>query len=267
MPVQIAETGARWVRIETEVPGAPETVWDAVATGPGVSAWFVRTEVRDDGTIVSDFGPGMESVARITHWDPPRRFTAESADLGPEAPPIVTEWAVAPAGDGRCRVSVTHRVAVEGTEWDSHLENWESGWPWFLRILDAYLAHFAGEPCVSFRVMGTASEPAETAWAAFAEALDLTGAAAGQAWHTDKAPVPHGGTILATESADQSWAVLIRLDAPDPGLLSAFALPMGGQVFLIMDFYLYGPNAASTADAAAAQWREWMVPRFPPPAS
>jgi ligand-binding SRPBCC domain-containing protein len=52
----------------------PEEVWQAIATGPGVSSWFVPTEAREDGTVVSHFGPGMDSVATRTAWEPPHRF-------------------------------------------------------------------------------------------------------------------------------------------------------------------------------------------------
>ena len=35
------------VRLELEVPGTPEQVWEAISTGPGISAWFVPSEVDD----------------------------------------------------------------------------------------------------------------------------------------------------------------------------------------------------------------------------
>ena len=66
MSVKKEPSGRRSVSVEVEVPGTPEEVWQAIATGPGVSAWFVPTEIRDDGTIVSNFGPGMEMVATRT---------------------------------------------------------------------------------------------------------------------------------------------------------------------------------------------------------
>jgi hypothetical protein len=36
-------SGRRWVQVEVEVPGTPEEVWQAIATGPGISSWFVPT--------------------------------------------------------------------------------------------------------------------------------------------------------------------------------------------------------------------------------
>ena len=30
-----------------EVPGTPDEVWQAIATGPGISSWFVPTKFED----------------------------------------------------------------------------------------------------------------------------------------------------------------------------------------------------------------------------
>ena len=39
-------TGKRWIEMEFVVPGTPEQVWQAVATGPGNTAWFTRATDR-----------------------------------------------------------------------------------------------------------------------------------------------------------------------------------------------------------------------------
>src|SRR3712207_7585820 len=58
-----SESGRRSVEAEVEVPGTPEEVWQAIATGPGISTWFVPTEVEErvGGTVTANFGPGMDS--------------------------------------------------------------------------------------------------------------------------------------------------------------------------------------------------------------
>jgi hypothetical protein len=70
MPVKKAPSGHRSVEAEFEVPGTPEEVWQAIATGPGISSWFVPTEIEQHagGSAISHFGPGnsMDSVATIT---------------------------------------------------------------------------------------------------------------------------------------------------------------------------------------------------------
>ena len=47
MTVYKDESGRRWVQVEVEVPGTPEEVWQAIATGPGISSWFVPTELEE----------------------------------------------------------------------------------------------------------------------------------------------------------------------------------------------------------------------------
>jgi uncharacterized protein YndB with AHSA1/START domain len=102
MPVKKDASGRRYVQAEVEVPGTPEEVWQAIATGPGISSWFVPTEVEvgHDGvpaTVRSHFGPGtsMDSLASVTAWEPPHRLAAESRDdMGPSGPPVATEWIV-----------------------------------------------------------------------------------------------------------------------------------------------------------------------------
>jgi uncharacterized protein YndB with AHSA1/START domain len=55
---------------EIEVPGTPEEVWEAIATGPGISAWFVPTEVdgRPGGQAVFHLGESQDAPAAITGW-------------------------------------------------------------------------------------------------------------------------------------------------------------------------------------------------------
>ena len=70
MSVKKEASGRRSVQVEVEVPGTPEEVWQAIATGPGISSWFVPTEfeVRDGKpvAVTLNFGPGMESRSVVT---------------------------------------------------------------------------------------------------------------------------------------------------------------------------------------------------------
>jgi uncharacterized protein YndB with AHSA1/START domain len=263
MSVKKEPSGRRSVQVEVEVPGTPEEVWEAIATGPGVSSWFVPTEVRDDGTVVSHFGPGMDAVATTTAWDPPRRFAAESKDLGPNAPPVATEWIVEARAGGTCVVRVVHSLFASSDDWDNQLEGFESGWPWFFGILRLYLTHFRGLPCSAFRVMGVAPEPASRAWEALTGSLGLAGAATGQRFSAGGVS-PLAGLVERTGEGGDPHALLLRLDEPAPGLASLFAHTMGGSVFLVIDFYLYGDRAAGVVARDEPSWHAWMKERFPP---
>ena len=63
MSVKKEASGPRSVQVEVEVPGTPEEVWQAIATGPGISAWMVPAEFEvHDGKPVAvkmNFGPGI----------------------------------------------------------------------------------------------------------------------------------------------------------------------------------------------------------------
>ena len=125
MPVKKDASGRRYVQAEAEVPGTPEQVWKAIATGPGISSWFVPTEVHtnDSGTpvtMVSHFGPGdsMDGVSSVTTWEPPHRFAGESPGEGPNAPPVATEWTVEARSGGTCLVRVVHSWFASTDDWD-----------------------------------------------------------------------------------------------------------------------------------------------------
>src|SRR4029077_13346661 len=109
MSVKKEEAGRRSIAVEVEVAGTPEEVWEAIATGPGVSSWFVPTEVDETaGTSTTHFGAGLDSAAGITGGDPPRRYAEESSGLEPDGPPMATEWIVEARAGGKCLVRVVH---------------------------------------------------------------------------------------------------------------------------------------------------------------
>jgi uncharacterized protein YndB with AHSA1/START domain len=267
MPVNNDPSGRRWVQVEAEVPGTPEQVWQAIATGPGVSSWFVPTDIeeREGGRVISHFGPGnsMDSVATVTEWEPPRRFLAESHDLGPEAPPVATEWIVEAQAGGTCVVRVVHSWFASTDDWDGQYEQAEHGWPVFFQILRLYLTHFPGQPCTAFQLMGAASEPATAAWASLTGALGLSGVGVGQrVCSADGAPTLAG--LVDQVGPDQYPGLLLVLNAPAPGIAHLFALPMGGQTFLPIRLFLYGDQASAVAASAEPAWQTWLAGRFPP---
>ncbi len=269
MSVMKDPSGRRWVQVEVEVPGTPEEVCRAIASGPGVSSWFVPTTVETDKDgkpvrVLSNFGPGMESVATVTSWNPPHTFRAESADLGPDAPKIATEWNVEARAGGRSVVRVVHSLFARTDEWDNQLEGWEHGWPDFFRLLRLYLTHFPGLPCSAFQVMGAAPEPKSEAWVAWTTALGLSPVAVGERCRTADGVPQLGGIVERVGEGENPEELLLRLDQPTPGLAHLFAMPMGGQVFLSLRIYLYGDRAAAAAASDEPRWQAWISERFPP---
>lgn len=267
MPVKKDETGRRYVEVEVEVPGTPEAVWQAIATGPGVTSWFVPTRMEEwvGGSVTANFGPGMESLATITAWDPPRRFAADSNDMGPGSPTIATEWTVEAKSGGTCVVRVVHAWFAETDDWDGQFGAFESGWPAFFRILRLYLAHFRGENGVNVQLMGVASEPTVgEAWAALTGRLGIAGAAPGQRVQSAAGAPALAGQVEQV-GPDDHPELLLRLDAPAPGIAHLFAMPMGGQVYLPVRLYLFGDQPAAVAAREEPAWQAWMARHFPMP--
>jgi uncharacterized protein YndB with AHSA1/START domain len=267
MSVKKEASGRRSVQVEVEVPGTPEEVWQAIATGPGISSWFVPTEfeVRDGKPVAvkMNFGPGMESRAVVTVWDPPRLFAAESPGWTPEMPSMATEWSVEARAGGVCLVRVVNSLFASTDDWDNQLEGTESGWPGFFRTLRIYLTHFRGKRSSIMQKMAPAAGTEAEAWETLTAALGLKGVSVGQHW-TAPAGVPALGGVA--EYVSQSpYDVLLRLDKPGPGVAALGAFNCGGPIMVALNLYLYGDRAAGTVAHETPLWEAWFQKRFPMP--
>ncbi len=266
MSVKKDASGRRSVQVEIEVPGTPEEVWQAIATGRGISSWFVPTEFEvRDGTPVAvtlNFGPGMESRSVVTKWDPPRMFAAQGEGWG-GSPGIADEWTVEARSGGTCVVRIVHSLFADTDDWDNQLEGTESGWPGFFRILRIYLTHFRGQRSAMMQFLAPAAGTIAEAWETLTGALGLTGVSAGQ-----RATAPAGVPLMSgvMEHVTQSPRnALLRLDTPGPGAAAFGAVSFGGSVMVTLSFYLYGDQAAGTVARETPLWNAWIHDRFPMP--
>jgi uncharacterized protein YndB with AHSA1/START domain len=267
MSVKKDPSGKRSVQVEVEVPGTPEQVWEAIATGPGVSAWFTptKTDGRAGGTVTSNFGPGMDVTAAITAWEPPHRMAAESNGLGPNAPAFATEWTVEARSGGTCIVRVVHSLFADTDDWDNQLEGTESGWPSFFLILRLYLSKFRGQPSAAFRTTGFAPGPESQAWNALLEKLGLENPKTGEQRKTRVGAPMLSGTVEKVREGKSPIQLLV-LDQPAPGAAFINSCVMGNKVLLMISFYLYGNSASTAAKENDPLWSAWMKENFPPPA-
>ena len=265
MSVKKEASGRRSIQVEVEVPGTPEEVWQALATGPGISAWFVPTEVDErDGKPVAvkfNFGPGVEPHSVVTAWDPPRMFAKEAAGWFPGSPPIATEWSIEARGGGIC---IVHSLFASTDDWDNQLEGAASGWSGFLSILRIYLTHFRGQRSAVMQVTTPIASTEAEAWETLTAALGVKGVSVGQRWTTPAGVSPLSGVVeLVTENP---YDALLRLDQPGPGIaaLGAVTYPSGPTV-VAMNLYLYGDEAAATVARETPVWQAWFQERFPMP--
>ncbi|MCI0412021.1 SRPBCC domain-containing protein [bacterium] len=266
MSVKKEPSGRRSVQVEVEVPGTPEEVWQAISTGPGISSWFVPTEMDQNvgGKITMNFGPGMDSVATITAWEPPVRFAADSHHLGEKAPAFATEWFVEARSGGMCLVRVVHSLFAENADWDGELEGTETGWPVYFRVLHLYLSKFRGMHGKSMVAMGHSDNPEPQTWNQFTKMLALTGTTAGQRSETGSGAPQLSGIVESNTQHPPS--VVLRLDKPTPGIGVIGVSDCGGSILLSVSLYLYGDGAAQAIKKQESAWQDWLNQHFPAPA-
>jgi uncharacterized protein YndB with AHSA1/START domain len=267
MSVKKEASGRRSVQVEVEVPGTPEEVWQAIATGPGISAWFVptRSEERQGGQLVSNFGPGMDCPATITTWQPPKCFVAESEMGPPGSPKMATEWSVEARAGGKCVVRVVHSLFASTDDWDNQLDGLEQGWPTYFRILRMYLADFKGMPCSAMQFVAFSSDSESKTWEKLGGELRLLKVVQGQKWSAPDGFPRMTGVVDSLGQGMHSNTVLLRLDTPARGSAYIGAISCGGMVQVYMAVYLYGANARPAVERDEPIWQTWMGERFPMP--
>ncbi len=266
MSVKKEASGRRSVQVEVEVPGTPEEVWQAIATGPGISSWFMPAEFEEvDGkpvTLRMNFGPGMDVRSPVTAWNPPQTFTAQGEGWG-GSPPIATEWSVEALAGGMCKVRVVNSLFSSTDDWDGQLEATEHGWPGFFRTLTIYLTHFRGLRSELMQFVTPVAGSESQAWDTLTSAFELKGLNVGEHW-TAPAGVPALNGVVEYVSQGPN-DLLVRLDKPGPGVAALGSYDMGGQVMVAVNFYRYGDQAAEAATRETPLWQAWLQERFPAP--
>jgi uncharacterized protein YndB with AHSA1/START domain len=267
MSVKKEPSGRRSVQIEVEVPGTPEEVWQAIATGNGISSWFVPAEIEErDGKPVAvklSFGPGMESRSAMTAWEPPRKWASQSDGWVPGSPPIANEWSVEARGGGICVVRIVHSLFASTDDWDNQLEGTESGWPAFLRTLQLYLTYFRGLRSAMMHLVAPAAGTEAEVWETLTAALGVKGLSVGKRW-TAPAGVPTASGVLEYIT-QRPYDALLRLDKPGPAVAAVGAFSMGGPSMVALGCYHYGDQAAATVARETPLWQAWIQEHFPTP--
>lgn len=268
MSVTKETSGRRFIQVEVEVPGTPEEVWQAIATGPGISAWFVPAQIEEEGgkpvAVQLDFGPAMDSRSVVTAWDPPRVFAREGAGWVPGSPPIATEFSVEARAGGSCVVRVVQSLFSSTDDWDGQLTGAEEGWPGIARILRLYLTHFRGERSAILRLMAPLPGTAAEGWATLTEALGLDRVREGERWTAPAGAPTLGGVV--EHVGNSPYGVLVRLDTPGPGTAALGTIEFGDAVFATVTCYMYGAQADDHVARETSVWQAWMQERLPMPA-
>lgn len=250
----------RSIELEIEVPGTPEEVWTAIATGPGISSWYVphTVEEREGGSASARFGPGpeMEVPGRVAAWDPPKRVLF---DGGEGVDGMAFEWLVEGRDGGTCVVRLVNSGFGSGDDWDAQYDGMTDGWIMFLLNLKLHLEHFGGRAASAVVPSSTWSADRDRAWSTLTTDLGIPARPAiGDRIEVDggKAPNLAGTVVDATP-----WRLSLLLDQPAPGTAILAAEGTGDQVSVSVWSYLYGPDGESAARRDEPIWQRWLEAR------
>jgi uncharacterized protein YndB with AHSA1/START domain len=255
----------RAIELEVEVPGSPEEVWRAIATGPGISSWYVphTVEEREGGAAMASFGPGpeMQIPGRVAAWEPPRRIVF---DGGEGVGGLAFEWLVEARDGATCVVRLVNRGFGEGGEWDDQYDGMTEGWQLFMLNLKLHMQHFAGQTATSALPVGQWAGPRGEAFARLTDALGIPAAPA----VGDRVAVsaPDAPALAGTVAAAAPWRLALVVDEPAPGTAFLAVEGEGEQVNVSVWSYLYGPEGAEAARRDEPAWASWLAERGVPAA-
>jgi uncharacterized protein YndB with AHSA1/START domain len=168
---------------DTTVDASPEQVWDAIATGPGISSWFIGRTTIDNDTVTTDFGGITMPTGTITTSERPTRF-AHRSPAAPDGRFIAYEYLI----EARDRTATVLRTVTSGflpgDDWTDEYEAMQYGNEMFFATLDQYLRHFPGRTATPVTLFGPNVTDWPTTWARLYDTLGLD-------------PAPHAGDLTA----------------------------------------------------------------------
>jgi uncharacterized protein YndB with AHSA1/START domain len=148
------------LRREVALDATPEQVWEAIATGPGLAAWFMPMELD----------PADDSV---TAWEPGERLavrTPAAEDGSAQAFEYLIE-----ARDGGTTVLRFVHSGFLGDDWDDEFESMTGqGWDMYLHTLAQYLRHFPGRTATYIEAEAPQASSEESAWPVLLRGLELS---------------------------------------------------------------------------------------------
>ena len=252
----------RAIELEIEVPGTPQEVWRAIATGPGISSWYVPHTVEEhvDGAAMASFGPGpdMQIPGRVAAWEPPHRIVF---DGGEGVDGLAFEWLVEARDGGTCIVRLVNSGFGSGQPWDDQYDQMRDGWQLFLKNLQLHLTHFAGQTATSMLPMVMWPGRQETVWNSLTAALGFPAAPAiGDRVATvgDDSP-----TLAGTVVEADSWRLAILVDEPAPGTAFLAVEGQGDQMGVSVWSYLYGDAGKAVVERDTPRWWQWLNSNTP----
>ncbi|GAB3669678.1 SRPBCC domain-containing protein [Actinocorallia lasiicapitis] len=164
------------LRQELTLHATPEQVWQAIATGPGVDAWFMgRTELGAEVGGPADLTMlGHTEHATITAYEPNERLATRS-ETAADGRFMAFEYLIEAQKGGTTVLRMVHSGML-GDDWETEFEALKVGSAIYSATLAEYLRYFPSlaPSSIVTAVLPDAADP-ETAWKVITTALSTNG--------------------------------------------------------------------------------------------
>jgi len=242
------------IRNEIEVDATPDEVWEAIATGQGVDAWFMGTneiEPRAGGTARTLL-PGGAEEGTVTAWEPPTRFATRTAE-GEDGSVHAFEYLVQGRAGGSTVVRWVHSGFL-GDDWEREYEGLSEGDPMYFDKLRVYLTYFKGRKPTSVNVFGPVVPDRDRAWEMYHRGLGLKGSPAlNDEVHLTPAGLPELHGVVDWLSRD-----FLGIRTPEGIYRFMHIGVFGGPTGVGHHIFVDGLDQAETE----AAWQAWLTKVF-----
>lgn len=229
------------IRNDVQLDATVDEVWTAIATGPGMTAWFMPMDT------VSPDGAG------VTAYDPPRRLVVE-LPAGPDGTTQAFEYLVEARGSGSAVLRLVHSGFL-GDDWTGEFEAMtRAGWDMYLHTLAQYFTHFRGRTASYVGGEGPASSTRPEAWRVLLDALGLSGTGA----VGDEVRLTVAGATLLAGVVDYASPTHIGVRTGD-GLYRFHGRAALGMPIAV-GHHIYAATGSAAVDVEPVQrsWRQWL---------